>query len=267
MQELATAYEGLEQSFQDAEALTRYRQAMSARSSPQADFLLERVDGAAGRVLEVGCGNGRLLIELARRGALESALGVDIAASRISFAREWARAEGHDAIEFEAADVLERPLESGSFQTALCITGAFAYFEPAVPGSAERLARALHEALAPGGRLFLELYPHPRERRLVEAAGGEVRLWQELPSEDPWRFYLSHLALDAAGDVLTHEKTFVHRHTREIDSGRRERLVLYSAEAISELLASAGFEDVQVCDGWCGEPYAGGDVMVVAARR
>jgi SAM-dependent methyltransferase len=264
--ELARAYAGVEEmdSFEDTKALRDYRESVLARSGPQADFLLEHLPASAS-VLEVACGNGRLLIELAERGVLSEGTGFDIAASRIEFASRWAQDARHSMLRFEVADVFETELGQERYDTAICITGAFGYFEPIEAGSALRLARKLHSALRPRGLLCLELYPSPRYRRLAEAAGGEVRVWTELPPEDPWRFYLSHLALE--GPVLVHNKTFVHRHTGEVDAGRVERLYLYSPRDIEELLGEADFEGVTVHEGWTREAYRGGESMVVVARR
>ncbi len=268
LEDLVAAYEGLEDpaSFPDSAAVRRYRAALLERTAEQADFLLPRL-GAAARVLEVGCGNGRLLLALAQRGALTEALGLDLSESRISFARQWAAEERRGELRFETADITRFALPPEHFSAALCITGAFAYFEPLGPGSALALAAQLRAALEPGGTLCLELYPHPTYRRLMEAAGGPAQVWHELPPNDPWRFYLSRLSLDASGNVLTHEKTFVHRLTAKIDSGRRERLYLYTASSIEDLLVSAGFDNVCLYGGWSDERYSGGELMIVTARK
>jgi SAM-dependent methyltransferase len=262
--ELAAAYEGLEGSFTDREALASYRASMLERSAPQAEFLGALLPDEA-RVLEVGTGNGRLLIELGRRGALSEGLGIDLARSRIAFADDWARDLDLEHLRFEAGDVFERDYEPESYSAAVCITGAFAYFEPLVAGSALRLARLLHHVLEPGGLLVLELYPHPGERALLEATGSEVRTWQELDSDDPWRYYLSHYELD--GEVLSHEKTFIHRTTGEVDAGRRERLQLYTPEALESMLGEAGFHDVAFFEGWTADRYTGGDQLVVTGLK
>jgi SAM-dependent methyltransferase len=263
---LATAYEGLEdpRAFPDEASLERYRAALLSRTQPQADFLAERVRPEA-RMLEIACGNGRLLIELARRGVVKTGIGLDLAASRIAFAQSWADVMGLGGLRFDAVDVLEQELPPGPFAMVCCITGAFAYFEAAATGAAAELARGMGQVLEPGGLACLEIYTHPGHRRLIDASGGKVRIWSELPEDDPWRFYLSELSLDATGEVLTHEKTFVHRTNGTIDSGRNERLYLYTEESLAALLAGAGFEQIQVYDGWSGEKYAGGEVMVMTA--
>lgn len=266
--QLAEAYEGVDDlaSFADSAALDAYRRSVLERSVPQADVLLGRI-AAPARVLEVACGNGRLLIELARRGALEEGRGLDIAASRIAFAEQWAADEAYGQIRFEAGDVFEASLEPEVYDATVCITGAFGYFEPLVPGSAAELARRMHAATRPGGLLLLELYPAPHYRRMAEAGGGEAHVWKELPQDDPWRFYLSHVVLERDGEVLVHNKTFIHRETGEVDSGRSERLFIYTPDSISALLVAAGFEEPRACEGWTETPYSGGDSMVVTALR
>lgn len=256
---VAAAYEGLEapESFPDRSALERYREALLAASRPQADLL-----GAAGpRVLEVGCGNGRLLVELARRGVVREGLGVDVSASRVAFAQEWARELGFGGLEFRAEDALGLDLQPESFDAAVCITGALGYFGAASPRLDGDLIALMRRAVRPGGLIVLELYPHPRERRLLEAAGGEVNLWKELGADDPWRFYLSGMQLDQG--VLRHEKTFVHRHDGRIDEGRVESLYLYTPEEVTGLLGG----EADLREGWTAEPYAGGDVLVAIATR
>jgi SAM-dependent methyltransferase len=265
---LAAAYEGLEDpdSFSDRGTLEAYRQSLLDRTRAQADFLAPHL-GARARVVEIGSGNGRLLVELARRGSLGLGLGLDLAESRIAFARAWAEEEGLEHLRFEAADVFEVPLQAGSFSAAICITGTFGYFDAFEAGSAARVAQHLHEALEPAGTLWLELYPHPEYLRLLDAGGGEVRIWTELPAQDPWRYYLSRLELDDDREILTHTKTFVHRTSGEIDQGRREQLYLYTPDSIDAILRSAGFKKVRLYEGWSADSYRGGEVMVVAAQR
>jgi SAM-dependent methyltransferase len=263
---LGAAYEGLESQFADPAAVAAYREAMLARSRPQADLLAPLLD-RENDVLEIGCGNGRLLIELSQRGAITSGHGIDLARSRIEFAQAWAEDEGASGLEFAAGDALALDLTDAGLGALLCITGAFAYFEPLAEGTAARLLTAWHRALAPGGLLCLELYPHPEYVTLLRTTGGHARIWHELGPDDPWRFYLSELHLGLDTGVLTHDKTFVHRTSGAIDEGRRERLMLYSDAQLRELLDDAGFVDVETREGWSDAAYDGGEVMVVLGRR
>lgn len=230
-------------------------------------FVAERLPPDA-RVLEVGSGNGRLLIALAREGAIADGVALEIASSRVDFARAWAADEGVAGVRFDVADALTAELGT-QLDAVLCITGAFAYFDAMREGSASELLRRAHEALRPAGLLVLELYPHPEYRHLLESTGtGELRLWQELPAGDPWRLYLSHLIYDAGRRMLTHRKTFVHRTSGEIDDTRREHLRLYDAGELGAELRSAGFADVETHGDWSGaSPSPNDELLIVRARR
>jgi SAM-dependent methyltransferase len=265
--DIVGAYEGVEALDRFArDTLTAYRKELLMRSAEQVAFLRARLrDGA--RLLEVASGNGRLLVGLAAAGALSEGIGIEIAKSRVRFAERWAADERLEQITFVAADALAAELPN-DVDAVVCITGAFAYFEPMRAGASRRLLRSLRNALRPGGLLVLELYPHPEARRLLDASGeDELRTWRELASDDPWRFYLSRLHVDDATGVLHHDKLFVHRTSGEIDDTRREHLRLYSLDELEALLTEAGFENVQAAGGWKGESYDEGtsELLVVTA--
>src|SRR5256885_13347555 len=66
---------------------------------------------AAARILDAGCGSGRMLDELRRFGA---ATGVDVDPGSV----ERARARGHDAL---VASILELPFRDGVFRLTTCL--------------------------------------------------------------------------------------------------------------------------------------------------
>jgi cyclopropane fatty-acyl-phospholipid synthase-like methyltransferase len=186
--DVVQAYEGVESldSF-SPEQLRAYRDDLVERTRAQASFVAARLDPGA-RVLELGSGNGRLLIALARSAAIAEGLGLEVAQSRVAFAAAWAADEGLEQVHFDTADVLGATF-ADAFDAVVCITGTYAYFDAMRAGSAAELLRRAYDALRPGGLLLLELYPHPDWRRLLTASGGdELRLWQELAPSDPWRF-------------------------------------------------------------------------------
>jgi SAM-dependent methyltransferase len=106
----------------------------------------ERVlERAVGPVLDVGCGPGRHVSSLARRGVL--ALGVDVSPVAVRLAR----ARGATAIE---RSIFDRLPGAGTWGSALLLDG-----NVGIGGRPAALLRRVAGLLAPGGRLLLELEP------------------------------------------------------------------------------------------------------------
>lgn len=102
------------------------------------------------RVLDVGCGTGRLLARAARREPAAILVGVDVDRESIEMARERARSSPA-SVEFHLASAERMPFADGFFDTAMA---AFV-----LRGLREAsLLRVLHEirrVLRPGGRVLV----------------------------------------------------------------------------------------------------------------
>lgn len=240
-----TGYEGFEapQNFPDANALANYRQLLLEKTRKQADFIAQQMQTPTFSVIEFGSGNGRLIIELALRGLLKSGLGIEISKSRVAFAQQWASDLGLTNVQFVAADVLAfSDYALGAFDVAICITGAFGYFKPIRESAPSELLEKIHLALAPHGLFLLELYQLPEKRKqLLALSDHHLRLWQPLPAEDRFRFYLDDFEYDADQNLLKHEKIFIGRDG-SIDAGRVEVIAYYTEAQIKKLLMTNGFE-------------------------
>ena len=122
----------------------------------------ERVlDRARGPVLDVGCGPGRHVHALARRGVLS--VGVDVSPVAVALARR----AGATVLE---ASIFDRLPGTGSWNSALLLDGNIG-----IGGSPDALLRRLAGLLARGGVVLVELDPPGvgvvRERvRLEEGA-------------------------------------------------------------------------------------------------
>lgn len=134
----------------------RARVAERGLLAPVRDALLELV-AARSCVLDVGCGTGWLLGELASARELRG-VGVDLSARAIELA-----ARDHPGLTWVVANADRRlPLRDGAFDLALSVTG---------PRPAPELARVL----APGGRLVVAV-PAPDDLiELRAAVFGEGR--------------------------------------------------------------------------------------------
>jgi SAM-dependent methyltransferase len=100
------------------------------------------------RVLDVGCGPGHYLVELARHGAA-AVVGADVDAARLAFARAELRRRGVGGVTLVCADGTRLPFASGSFDVVLCLLTL-----PYVEDDA-RAIQEIARLLKPGGILVL----------------------------------------------------------------------------------------------------------------
>jgi SAM-dependent methyltransferase len=148
------------------------------RAADEEEQLLE---WAVGPVLDVGCGAGRHLIALRRRGV--GATGVEISPR----AAQIARARGAAVIE---GSIFDAPRRCG-WGSALLLDGNIG-----IGGDPERLLARVAALLRPGGRALVELDP-PRSRTRM------LRLRLEGPHDVsdwiPWAW----VGVDAIGPIAT----------------------------------------------------------------
>jgi SAM-dependent methyltransferase len=120
------------------------------------DHLLARVGSVAGeRVLDIGCGGGRLMERLLDGGAA-SVLGIDHSADVLDFARRRnAGALRRGIARLELGDWRHMPIGDGDVTLAVT-ANAFFFFDPVLD-----VLREAHRVLAPGGRLAIATAPGP----------------------------------------------------------------------------------------------------------
>lgn len=197
-------------------------------------FYVEEAKRCGGRVLELGCGSGRLTIPIARAGV--DIIGADLSESMLAAARVKARNAGLQ-VEFVAADMRSFALP-GPFSAIL------------IPGNSllhlltidELLAClcCVRRHLAPGGRLVFDI----SKWDLRTIAGNPVQRLPVLTLNDVGR---GRIAIDETSEYDAAEQVrhiVWHLSTPEIADFRsiEYRLrVIYPQELIV-LLGAAGFD-------------------------
>jgi SAM-dependent methyltransferase len=137
------------------------------------DDLLREFDGS--RVLDAGCGTGRVAIELSRRG--RAVVGVDADAGMLDTARMK-----DPEISWILADLANLSAHvDATFNLVLAAGNVMIFLSPGTEG---RVVRELAERLAPGGLLVAgfsvrpDRLPLEEYDRLVDAAGlASVARW------------------------------------------------------------------------------------------
>ena len=182
-----------------ADHADRFDRAIAGHDGPfQAAAAIQPTD----RVLDVGCGSGQNTRDAARAAPSGSALGVDLSAPMLDYARRAAEAEGLTNVSFLQADAQIHPFEAASFDVAICRTSAMFFGDPVAA-----LAN-VGRALRPNGRLVLLTWQPLAGNEWLEkiatalAAGREPRI----PPPGVGPFALSEperirAVLDAAGYV------------------------------------------------------------------
>ena len=129
--------------------------------------------GGASRVLDVGCGDGRHIVEAAKRGCF--AVGVDYDAGELRKAR--ARFGAH-RVDLIAADASRLPFRDGAFDAVIC-TETLEHL-PDDAGAIGEIARVLRDGGALHGAVpshFSEIPFWMLSRGYHETPGGHVRIY------------------------------------------------------------------------------------------
>jgi ubiquinone/menaquinone biosynthesis C-methylase UbiE len=217
----------------------------------EADFFEKRLDvRPGGRLLDVPCGDGRLALELARRGYRVT--GVDISEDFLAAARDSAERAGL-SIEWRRSDMRDLPWET-EFDGAFCGGSSFGFLGD--EGDLDFLT-AVFRSLEPGARFAMDglkaaevLLPQFRERHEMEI--GDIRF--------------------SAVNVYDHRTGSTENAYTLTRGGRTEtrlaRHRIYTYREIVSMLERAGFERIQGFGSLEGEPFRLGRarLLVIGSR-
>jgi SAM-dependent methyltransferase len=241
-----------------------YRDLWAARTTPERTAL--DVDGIEAvlvqhgapkpaRIVDLGCGDGRVAVALAVRG--HHVTGLDYSASMLAAARDRAAQFGAE-IELVEADVRAAHQHVTGVDVALSWYTSFGYFDD----TADDLAalESAREALAPGGLLLLELQ-HRDRVAAIHADSSPQRIYEERPDGIVLRELWFDPVRGRAGE-----------HVRQLRSDgtaedRAFSLRVYSATELAALCAAAGLAVEAVYGGPGPTPFGVSTRLLVVARR
>jgi SAM-dependent methyltransferase len=167
----------------------------AAELAPVAALVVGRADIEAGtRALDLGCGTGNAALELARAGAITTA--IDPAARLVEVARQRAEAAGL-TIDLRVGDAAAIPVADGSIDRIVSVFAVI--FAPDAAAALTEVKRVL----APGGRILLTAWV-PGEGIGKKHAALRAYLGDELgqPSAAPPFPWHDRTALEAIAEPL-----------------------------------------------------------------
>jgi SAM-dependent methyltransferase len=136
---------------------------------------------AGERVLDIGCGSGTTVLELATRiGPSGHVLGADISQTSVARARERIAAAGLRQAEVICADVATHPFASDSFDLVFSRLGVMFFNDPTAAFI------NVHRAMKPAGRLAVAVFRRASENPWPSAPVAAVRhLLPPMPPPGP----------------------------------------------------------------------------------
>lgn len=234
-------------------ALDFWRAAVSAEHTrAEADFIARQLQlSNAAKVLDVPCGNGRLSIELAKRGF--ELTGVDIATEFMDEANS-SSTEAGVKVDWQTRDMRDLPW-AGEFDGAFCFGNSFGYLDD--EANADFL-KSVAQTLKPGSRFILDapavaecVLPNFQSNRSIEIAGIKVDIEHHYDHEQGRMFNDFTFTRDGVVDKRP--------------SSQRA----YTYREVIELLHDAGFESVAAYGSLTEEPFKLGAhrLLMVAEKQ
>jgi SAM-dependent methyltransferase len=220
----------------------------------------------ASSVLELGCGDARVLASLAEPG--RSLVGVDLDGDLLALARARLEGGGVAAVELVQADMADPKLLAGRRFDRIVIPHGGLYClldDDALEATLANVARLL----APGGRLILDAW----------AADGFHHESEPEDQAESWLERVKSIELDgdewevlerSRWDKPTQRLDVTYLHVRVGDEEAVEGLLrqrYMTSDQLRTRLVAAGFERIELMGGFAGEPWdEDAELLVVVAQ-
>lgn len=217
--------------------------------------LLDLAEPGPLRVLDIGCGTGRVARALAGRG--HDVTGLDPAAAMLDVARSH---DVDERVRWVVGDAGQTDLGAAQFDLVLMTGNVFQVFLD--DAEARQVLRRAHHHLVPGGRLTFDTR-EPASQEWLDWTPAQTR--ETVAVEGIGVVEVSYALQGVEGSLITFETRHVFP-----DGSRQSTpstLRLRTREQIEVLLHAAGFDEVEWWADWEGTPHTPGALEIVPIAR
>lgn len=223
-----------------------YRPMTQTQLRREVDFILDQLQVPRGAViLDLGCGQGEICVELSRRGY--SVVGYDLSVFQLAMAGDNAQ-QAKQKINFLQGDMREMAFDQ-MFDAVICWDTTFGYFEE---DKNLDVLRRIKNALKPSGRLLLDVM-----NRDFAASEAPMNHW----FEGDGCVCMDDMSLDWITNRLKVKRSII------LDDGRSKELQystrLYTLSEVGRMLHDVGFRVAAVS----GDVATKGAFFGPASRR
>jgi len=225
-----------------------FNESRMAEAPSVADGVIQ-LAGAAGNFLDLCCGNGRIALELARRGC--NVTGVDICGGYLQAAGKAADREGL-SVKLIQKDVRNFKRKN-SFDAALNLYNSFGYFYDPLDDL-----------------LFLKNAWYSLKEKgclIIDVLGKEIAVRDYTEAEwienNGYIFLNESYPVDSWGNVVN--RWILLKNNKRYEKYFTQRL--YAATELKTLLLQAGFSSVELYGGWDESPYDQNAKTLIAVGR
>ena len=185
------------------------------------------------KILDLCCGQGRVALELARRG-FDNAEGLDRSRYLIQKAKAQNKKEGL-SVKFREGDARKLPYQPDTFDVVMIPGNSFGYFE--TPQDDIRVLKELFRVLKPWGKILIDVADGDYLKRRFQP-----RSWEWI---DKNYFVCRERSLSLDKQRLISREVVTHTGKGVIaDQFYAERL--YTRKSIEELMKTVGFSDIAI---------------------
>ena len=227
-------------------------------------FYIDRLPSPDSRVLELGCGTGRVAIPLSAHCA--SVRGLDLSAAMIQIGREKVAAAGlTDRVNLEVGDISSFELHE-RFDFIIAPFRVLQNLES--DAEVEGLFRCIRAHLDPDGRCILNTFHPNRDHDAMRTdwvSDAENLAWEVPTADGRVACYDKRTRIDAKRLVLYPELVYRRFRGDELVEEAVLQIAMrcYYPDELTSLIESHGFRVLEKWGGYAGEAYGEGGELVV----